>query len=371
MIRNFSNIFGWRTDRKVVCFECDDWGSIRISNKESKERLLANGIPLNSNYFTKFDTLESDIDLRMLFELVASFEDTKGNHPVITTLNIMGNPDFYEIEKGSFSRYYWQPLAQTYLDYGLNPGLMQETWKEGVQKGFIYPAFHGREHLHVNRWMGGLQQKLPVTMMAFKEGITGLHPQMAREQRKEYQAAFDAETPEDIDFLKMSIPQGLKEFEDYFGFRARYFVPANGFFPVSILPMLKHEGIEYINTPKMGKSPTGRGTYERYFRYLGKRVADGIYYITRNAAFEPSNPIKGEDWLQKCLENIRRAFNMGKPAVIGMHRVNYVGGIDEANRDFGLSQLRMLFSKILLAWPDVEFMSTEQLGDLIKARLVP
>ena len=62
---------------------------------------------------------------------------------------------------------------------------------------------------------------------------------------------------------------------------------------------------------------------------------------------------------------------MGKPAVIGMHRVNYVGGIDEANRDFGLSQLRMLFSKILLAWPDVEFMSTEQLGDLIKARRVP
>lgn len=56
---------------------------------------------------------------------------------------------------------------------------------------------------------------------------------------------------------------------------------------------------------------------------------------------------------------------MGKPAIICSHRVNYVGFIDEHNRDRSLKMLGRLLGKILLKWPEVEFMTSNNLADII------
>jgi hypothetical protein len=367
-MRTLSNFFGWRTDRKIICLECDDWGSIRISCKESRNFLLSKGIRLDANYFTTYDTLESEIDLEMLFDLISGFRDSKGDFPVINTVNIMGNPDFAKIKNNGFSQYYWQPLHLTYREYSYDSDRMEEKWREGQLKHYVYPTFHGREHLHINRWMKGLQFGFPVTALAFNERITGIHPELAGEKRREYQASFDAECQDDIALMRTTIVEGLDAFEAFFGRRSRYFVPANGYFPPQLLPILKKNGIDYVCSPKIGKYPTGLGNYRRYFRYLGKKTTEGIHYITRNAAFEPSNTVHGEDWVNKCMLQIRNAFAMKKPAVVGMHRVNFVGGIDEANRHNGLVQLKALLSKILSTWPEVEFLTTESLGDLISGQ---
>ena len=67
------------------------------------------------------------------------------------------------------------------------------------------------------------------------------------------------------------------------------------------------------------------------------------------------------------MEEIRVAFKWGKPAVISSHRVNYVGSIDPSNRDNGLDKLKKLLNKVLKKWPDVEFMTSAELGDLIRS----
>ena len=82
------------------------------------------------------------------------------------------------------------------------------------------------------------------------------------------------------------------------------------------------------------------------------------------------NPGKaGRDWVDSCLNDIRIAFAWRNPAVIGTHRVNYIGGIDRSNRDRGLRELSALLTAILKKWPDVEFMSSEQLGNEISPGL--
>ena len=68
-------------------------------------------------------------------------------------------------------------------------------------------------------------------------------------------------------------------------------------------------------------------------------------------------------------KDIEIAFRWKKPAVISTHRVNYVGSIDPKNRQKGLGELKRLISLILKKWPDVEFMSSSQLGDLISNSL--
>jgi hypothetical protein len=40
LIRNLSNIPGWRTNRKIVVIESDDWGAICMASKEISDMLL-------------------------------------------------------------------------------------------------------------------------------------------------------------------------------------------------------------------------------------------------------------------------------------------------------------------------------------------
>lgn len=62
---------------------------------------------------------------------------------------------------------------------------------------------------------------------------------------------------------------------------------------------------------------------------------------------------------------IEIAFRLKKPAHIGGHRVNYSGHIEPSSREFGLSQLKILLKEIVKEWPDVEFMTAVELGNLI------
>ena len=39
LLRNLSNLPGWRTRRHIVVIESDDWGSIRMASHESFRRL--------------------------------------------------------------------------------------------------------------------------------------------------------------------------------------------------------------------------------------------------------------------------------------------------------------------------------------------
>jgi hypothetical protein len=71
------------------------------------------------------------------------------------------------------------------------------------------------------------------------------------------------------------------------------------------------------------------------------------------------------DWVNTCLAQIQAAFISNKPAVIGSHRINYVGFIDEKNRDIGLLNLALLLKKVLKKWPEVQFISTNQLSHFI------
>ena len=95
--KNIANIPGWRTNRKIVVIESDDWGSIRMSSKYSYEKLLIQGYPLDESHYCKFDALESNEDLKLLYQVLSQYQDKKSRAPVFTAVSIVGNPDFEKI----------------------------------------------------------------------------------------------------------------------------------------------------------------------------------------------------------------------------------------------------------------------------------
>ena len=80
--------------------------------------------------------------------------------------------------------------------------------------------------------------------------------------------------------------------------------------------------------------------------------------------FEPSEK-PNKDWVNSCLTEINRAFLWKHPAIICAHRVNFMGGMDVKNRDINLRLFKQLLLEIKKRWPNVEFMSSDKLGDLI------
>ena len=103
---NVRNIPGWRTSRHIVVIESDDWGSIRMSSRENLERMVRAGMREDLDHYNTFDGLESNRDLEELYQVLTSFKDSTGRHPVMTGVNVVANPVFESIRENGFRSMY-------------------------------------------------------------------------------------------------------------------------------------------------------------------------------------------------------------------------------------------------------------------------
>jgi hypothetical protein len=363
--RHISNIPGWRTGRKLLVIESDDWGSIRMPNNEARNRLLKKGVITEGNRYNRYDTLATIDDLNSLFGVLKKYKDCKENSAVFTPVTITGNPDFEGVEKNEFQQYFCEPFTDTLQRYYSNHEEIYSLWKEGIDAGIFCPQFHGREHLNVAEWLRLLQKDDEVTRTAFQEGCWGFDLSKSKYSRiNSLQAAFDLYDMSEIANQAETIEEGLNMFETLFGYRATFFVPPNGPFNNSLEKTAAECGIRYMSKAKRQTEPLGEGKTRTVYHKPGSRNEHGQIILTRNCIFEPSE--EGKDWVDSCISDIKIAFRMRKPAVISTHRVNYIGALDESNRKRGLLQLDLLLKKIVKEWPEVEFITSEQLGDIIK-----
>ena len=366
--RFISNIPGWSTPRKIVVIESDDWGSVYMSDKISFEALTAKGLQLTSHYLNN-DTLESNEDMEMLFDVLNRHKDATGRSVVMTGVNVVANPDFEKIRANGFTKYEYELFTETAKRF---PGSdrIHDLWQQGIRKRLLVPVFHGREHLNVQRWIRLLQQGNETVCLAFEFGVSTLNRDKNGETLPNLRAAFDIDTVEDIPYLREVISSGLEAFEKLFGFRSSFFIPTNGPFNNSLESLTAKEGVKYIGTGKIQREPLGSGEYKKHFRFIGKRNSRGQLYLTRNCFFEPNSweQSRDWDWVNSCLKEIDIAFQCHKPATISSHRVNYTGTMHPENRANGLKKLDMLLSEIIRRWPNVEFMTSMELGDLIAGK---
>lgn len=361
LAKKISNLPGWRTNRKIVVIESDDWGSLRMSSNDAYKTLLATGLSLDKGAgarYNKYDSLASKKDLEFLFEVLSSVKDKNGNAAKMTAVSLVANPDFEKIKADKFQSYFYEPFTETLDRYNKDGAF--EMWQEGIKETIFVPEFHGREHLNVQLWLRALQE-------GDKEALLGFDHEVWAYNRKGgigFQAAFDLEFATDLEVQKSIVFDGLELFEKIHGYRAQFFVPPNGPINIQLEKTAAEGGIKFMSTPKIHQEVLGHGRTKKHFRYLGKKNTHKQLYITRNAFFEPSGSTTNV--VSSCLSEIELAFKFKKPAVISSHRVNYIGGLHEENRDRSLMQLKELLNTITKKWPEVEFMTSSELGKTIK-----
>jgi hypothetical protein len=349
---------GFKSSRKIIVIESDDWGSIRMPSKVVYNSLLKAGIPVDNSVYDKYDSLASKEDMSLLFELLSKFKDKNNNSAIITANTLVANPDFKKIKESDFQEYFYELLPETLRK---NTDNNIELWYDGIRNKVFYPQFHGREHLNVHRWLKYLRCGLKELLLAFQHetfsiGIIRNYPLFVAE--------LDTDEEDDYSRHLSILNDGYYIFNNIFKYKAKSFIAPNYIWNDKHEKMLSDLGINYIQGSLIQLAPSNNKKYKKYYHYTGQNSKLNQTYLVRNCIFEPSsNPNK--DWVDSCLREINIAYNYRKPAIICSHRVNFIGAIDNKNRDKNLKLIQELLKKIITKWPDVEFITSEQLGDLI------
>ncbi len=360
--KTLSNIPGWSTTRHIVVFESDDWGSIRTRSRKDYCEMLAAGLDVDRTYFTRNDGLESNDDLERLFDLLTKHRDSTNRPPAFTPMCIVANPNFDAIRDNGFSEYVYETMPETCKRYP-NHDRVVDLWREGIEKRLFVPALHGREHLNYSRWMENVRDNVGMRI-AFE------HQSMGASLYKgnpigEYLGAFKSTHRSDLPMLQDVVLDAGRLFAEICGYKPTHFIAPNAEPAYGLDPYFAQIGVKYMTNAKLRCPDMGDGRSRREFVWVGKYYKElDMINITRNGAFEQVAP--GHDWVNECMGDIDAAFKLHKPCVISSHRVNYIGSIDERNADEGLRKLDELLKNIIKRWPDVEFMTSTELGEIIR-----
>lgn len=363
---NLKNIPGWHTVEKLVVVAVDDYGNVRLDSKAARERMAASGVELQGR-FDHLDTLETRQDLDALLEVLSSVTDNRGRHAVLTPYALPANPDF-EAMAQSDQGYQYEPLTRTFERLAADQPTAYESawslWQEGIHAGLLKPQFHGREHLNVevlerklkagdralkvnieNRSMAGIGDEPSLPGVGYTHGF-GLWEQSETARHREI------------------IADGLKLFKQVFGFPSKTFTPPAQKLHPELYPFVESQGVRAIDKPLHCVRRLDRDRTVREFNALGRRRGQGHVSLVRNVVFEPTND-RSFDSAGLALDQVAAAFRWRKPAIISSHRVNFCGHIEEDNRAFGLDALRRLLQGIVQRWPDVQFISANELVERI------
>ena len=356
----YIGIRGFHTDRKLVVFESDDWGSIRMPSKAVLDELKSLGDTPGKDPFLSYDCLESESDLLALYEVLGSVTDSKGHTPIFTLNFAMANPDFDAIDYQR-GRYAYEPFYETYRKY-YGENRILELLKDGYQKKLILPQLHCREHMNVGRWMHDLARGKKDTRMAFDHRMIGVGTSFHENNEFGYMDAFNTDFSSD-ETLSEILRDAIGLFRDTFGFDSATFVASCHVWNEHLERTLHENGISYIQSAPWQNKPIGtNGSYrlKRTLRYTGQTNKTGQRYSVRNCYFEPAYDRNTESWVESCLKEIAKAFRYGKPAIVSTHRLNYIASIDPENRKNNLLGLKALLDAIVERYPDVEFVSSAE-----------
>ena len=365
IVTNLKNISGWKSNRKLLAFAVDDYGNIRLSSPRVKQQLKTTGVNLKGR-FDQFDALDTSLDYEQLFEVLQSVRDKNGKSAVFTTYAMPANVDFQaSLKRGEFET---ENLETTYERLSQedpeNYRGVYSLLQDGIAKGLIRPQFHGREHLNVLVFNRLLKDENPQLRSNLElKSLAGV-PNHDDLPKVRFNEAFSFWDKNEIENHKIIIEDGLNRFEKVYGYRPTTFTPPAMLIHSDLYAFIESLGIQAIDKPRIHNVHLGNGNYQKESNRLGIQKGQNHVTIVRNCMFEPNS--RNIDWVNFTFDQIKAAFFWGKPAIVSSHRVNFCGHIDPENRKKGLDTLKDLLQKVVKKWPDVEFVTVDQLADIIK-----
>lgn len=353
-------LIGKRLPGKYVVFAVDDYGNTRVPAKNSNYR------PRTSNRFDFVDTLETRLDLELLFDVLKSVTDQNGNNVVFTPFSLTHNLNIDALLDGEFSV---EQLPDTFeklsIEDPVNYSGAWETLNLGFQEGVFMPEFHGREHFSFDMlntlWEEFSEFRKEIRV---KKGLYDLD-HWNNKLNGRWNSAFSYFNGVNIEAYERILDEGVQAFKAIYSTEPTAFTPPGQEFPNELIEYCHSLGLKAIDRPFLTVK-----SWDKKGNAIGvnwsNKGKDPII-IVRNIVFEPS--IEGNlSSVDRVLSEVNKAFIFKRPAIISSHRANFCGAIDIRNRETGLNKLGTLIKKLKFEHPDLHFISYSRLIDIIQGR---
>jgi hypothetical protein len=368
LVKKYIQLLSWKTNEQIVVFESDDWGTERTRDKEALKHLLAIHPDIEKDRFTRLDSIASEDDLSFLFEVLTSVKDGNGCYAKLTANVCTANPDFNKIAASGYSDFFYEPFYETILRRP-NGKRVLDIWSEGIEKKVFIPQLHGREHVHALAWLEELRNGNDLLLKAFPHNSWGIpYKATGKQKRKNVMASLDIYGLKGEDVYQQEwIIESSAMFEQYFGYASKTFIPPAYTWHSRIFSTLQSAKVEAVQGISLQYQPEEGSTknYKRRLHINGTKGGHNIVRLARNSFFEPASA-PDKDWVDRCLSGVKNAFANHQPAIIGSHRINFIGSLDSSNRDANLKSLSQLLNNLIKHFPGLVFMSSDELLEKMK-----
>ncbi|MBK9150472.1 MAG: hypothetical protein IPM26_05520 [Saprospiraceae bacterium] len=194
----------------------------------------------------------------------------KGRPALFIANNIVCNPDFDKIRNDNFENYYFEVFTDTYRKYPDSSRVL-ELFRKGVEAGAILPQFHGREHVHVNRWLKHLRGKDKNFLEAFENGMFTLTYGRNSSCKLECLDAMAIYDERDAQFISHSIREGMAIFRNIWGFDSHSAIPPCYVWDEEVEKIMANHGVKLMQSGRAQLIPGNHGV-RQIRRYTGQKV---------------------------------------------------------------------------------------------------
>ena len=290
--------------------------------------------------------------LDRLADLLATFRDTFGRHPVMTLGVVLAGPDTERIAHEGSQAYQRITLADPRLA-GVRDAMLR-----GAARDIFALQLHGMEHYwpaclmrcastdeRVRRWLTEAEfpatEALPSPLQSRWIDATELPSRALR-----------------IDEIASATAEEMRTFAAIFGAAAEVVVPPTFVWNDAVESGWASAGASVVVTPGLrnesrgadGRVIAGERTY-----FNAATGPQGVSYVVRNAYLEPSLGVTHE----RTLEVMRSNSLAARPTLVEMHRLNFLGDEDATNH--AIDEVKRLLETAHAEFPTLRFMSTAEL----------
>ena len=305
--------------------------------------------------------------LYRIADVLGRYQDRRGRRPVMTIGVVLALPDAATPEA--------RPRSPAITLAADRFRAVREGLLTGVDSGSLVLQLHGLEHYWWPALSSAAGTDSAVARWLRGEGVMRTEALPPHLQTRWADTSRLPSIALHSDEIGDAVREELSTFAEVFGRPAIVAVPPTFVWDERVEREWARGGIRFIVTPGrryVGRDSAGRLVADKEAIHNGEHGESGIVYLVRDRYFEPA---LGHD-ASRALAALADKTCAGRPTLLEMHRFNFTG--DTAAALKAVSELDDLIAHALREYPEVRFLSTEELGekiaagdpDLIDARLV-